>query len=142
MNYSIKNKTGHQQSNILVLMHKFMPYASSQLDYDKPVKIELLSDPANAAKSLGKTAFYNPETFTISVYTDNRHTKDVLRSISHELIHHVQNCRGDFDKIGPYGENYIQTNPHLRKMEAEKKKKLAILVLITTEKESRLSLMS
>lgn len=119
MNYTVKNKTGQEQSNILVLIHKFMPYASSQLDYDKPVRIELLSDPNNAAKPLGKTAFYNPQTFTISIYTDKRHVKDVLRSLSHELIHHVQNCRGDFDKIGPFGENYIQTNPHLRKMEAE-----------------------
>ena len=68
MNYSIKNKTGEQRSDILTLMHKFMPYASSQLEYSSPVKIVLLSDPDNAAKPLGKTAFYNPETFTISIY--------------------------------------------------------------------------
>ena len=119
MNYSIKNKTGKEQSSLLALMHKFMPYASSQLEYSSPVKVVLLSDPDNAKKPLGKTAFYNPDTFTISIFTDNRHMKDILRSLSHELIHHVQNDRGDFDKVGPFGENYIQTNPHLRKMEDE-----------------------
>ena len=119
MNYSIKNKTGREQSSLLALIHKFMPYASSQLEYSSPVKVVLLSDPDNAKKPLGKTAFYNPDTFTISIFTDNRHMKDILRSLSHELIHHVQNDRGDFDKVGPFGENYIQTSPHLRKMEAE-----------------------
>ena len=119
MKYSIKNKTGEQKSDILTLMHKFMPYAYSQLEYDKPVRVFLLSDPENASKPLGKTAMYNPDTFTISIYTDNRHVKDILRSLSHELVHHVQNCRGDFDNIQGIEEDYIQSDPHLRKMEAE-----------------------
>jgi hypothetical protein len=54
----------------------------------------------------------------IVVFTTNRHPKDILRSIAHELVHHMQNCRGDLGKEEA-GENYAQNNPHLRKMEAE-----------------------
>ena len=42
-----------------------------------------------------------------------------MRSISHEMIHHAQNERGDFDNIGAVGEGYAQSDSHLRKMEKE-----------------------
>ena len=48
-----------------------------------------------------------------------RHHKDLLRSLSHELVHHAQNCRGDFDGDFTTQEGYAQTDEHLRKMEEE-----------------------
>jgi len=42
-----------------------------------------------------------------------------LRSISHEMVHHAQNCRGDFEGVFEMGEGYAQKSPHLRNMEAE-----------------------
>jgi hypothetical protein len=36
------------------------------------------------------TANYNPNTNVISLYIGGRHTKDILRSFCHELIHHNQ----------------------------------------------------
>jgi hypothetical protein len=38
----------------------------------------------------------------VYVYATNRHPKDILRSIAHELMHHKQNCDGRLDKT--YGE--------------------------------------
>jgi hypothetical protein len=40
------------------------------------------------------TAYYNPNEKSITLYTYGRHPKDVLRSYSHEMIHHKQNLEG------------------------------------------------
>ena len=123
--------------NYLILMHKcvnntignvyhleqvvdnFFPYAQKKLGFDQPVTIVFQSDEDNASKMLGKTAYYSPESLEVVLYTDNRHPKDVLRSLSHELVHHAQNCRGDFTKDSATYEGYAQCDPHLRKMERE-----------------------
>ena len=97
----------------------FFPYSQKQLGFDKPVTIKFESDPENAAVMLGKTAFYDPEAQEIGLYVDNRHPKDVMRSLSHELVHHAQNCRGDFGGQNTTGPGYAQQDPHLRKMERE-----------------------
>ena len=103
------------------LLHKFYPFAKQRLGFDKDVKISLLDDPKNAAKPLGKTAYYDPGKKLLAAYVTDRHPKDVVRSISHELVHHHQNCRGDFDgNIDMAGEQgYAQKDPHLREMERE-----------------------
>ena len=48
-----------------------------------------------------------------------RHPKDILRSLSHELVHHKQNCDGKFNDMGDTDEGYAQNNKHLRSMEKE-----------------------
>ena len=69
---------------------------------------------------LGKTAYYNPDKMEITLFVDKRHVKDILRSLSHELVHHTQNCRGDFNNSKIAGEQgYAQKDPHLREMERE-----------------------
>jgi len=55
----------------------------------------------------------------VSVYTDQRHPKDIMRSLSHELVHHAQNCRGEFDRKPEIGEGYFQVDFHMRDMERE-----------------------
>jgi hypothetical protein len=42
-----------------------------------------------------------------------------MRSLSHELIHHTQNCNGQFDGASEMGEGYAQNDEHLREMERE-----------------------
>tara|TARA_R100000664_G_scaffold31076_1_gene44277 strand:- start:741 stop:1733 length:993 start_codon:yes stop_codon:yes gene_type:complete len=101
------------------MVDNFFPYSQKQLGFDRPATIVFQSDEDNAGRMLGKTAYYNPETFEVVLYTDNRHPKDVMRSLSHELVHHAQNCRGDFDTAGPTKKGYAQSDPHLRKMERE-----------------------
>jgi hypothetical protein len=97
----------------------FFPYSQKQLGFDKPVTIKFESDPENADVMLGKTAFYDPKAREIGLYVDNRHPKDVMRSLSHELVHHAQNCRGDFGGHSTTDPGYAQRDPHLRKMERE-----------------------
>jgi len=97
----------------------FFPFAQKQLGFKRPPKLFFVNDKQNAGDALGKTAYYEPETETIKIYVTNRHPKDVLRSFSHELVHHAQNCRGDFDNDTVTEEGYAQSDPHLREMERE-----------------------
>ena len=82
-------------------------------------KLILKKDEENASKTLGRTAFYDPNNLTITLYTIGRHPKDVLRSFAHELIHHVQNERGDLHLGDSSDPQYAQNDDHLRDMEKE-----------------------
>jgi len=108
----------------------FFPYSQKQLGFDQPATIVFQSDEDNASRMLGKTAHYDPENLEVVLYVDNRHPKDIMRSLSHELVHHAQNCRGDFDGgcnkegwsavcVKDTETGYAQRDPHLRKMEEE-----------------------
>ena len=101
------------------MVDNFFPYSQKQLGFDKGATIVFQSDQDNAGRMLGKTAYYDPENFQVVLYTDGRHPKDILRSLSHELVHHAQNCRGDFTRDNPTYEGYAQKDPHLREMERE-----------------------
>jgi len=102
------------------VVRKFLPYAKDQMGFDDAPSIYLRTDPENSESIFGKTAHYDPGNKSIVLYVHNRHPKDVLRSLSHELVHHAQNCRGEFDRESMVGEQgYAQKDPHLRKMEEE-----------------------
>ena len=101
------------------LAQQFLPFAQERLKFDKPVSINLLSDPNNAKNPLGKTAYYDPGKMEVTVFVDKRHVKDILRSLSHELVHHKQNCRGEFDKGINTSDGYAQDDEHMRKCEGE-----------------------
>ena len=116
---NITDETDQDMSQLIDMAYDFYPYSQQRLGFDKPAGIKLTSDSDNAANPLGKTAYYDPENYEIVLYVDNRHPKDLMRSLSHELVHHAQNCRGDFDKLTDTGPGYAQRDPHLRKMEAE-----------------------
>jgi len=101
------------------LIKQFMPYAKEKIGFERPPRLFLRQDAKNAANPLGKTAFYDPKAKSVTIYTTNRHPKDIMRSLSHELVHHKQNCNGQFDDVGEMGEGYAQNNEHLRGMERE-----------------------
>jgi len=119
VNYNLRNETKYNLSEVEGLISEFFPYAQKRLGFDKPVNVKLISDLHNAADSLGKTGAYSPQMMEITIYVDKRHPKDILRSFSHELIHHSQNCRGEFDRDMNFGEGYAQVDEHMRKMEQE-----------------------
>ena len=102
-------------------LKSFLPYVQKRMGFNRPPTIFFDSDPQNAENVLGKTAYYNPETEEIVVFVDKRHPKDILRSLSHELVHHSQNCRGDLNPeiAGETTPGYAQTNAHMRAMEGE-----------------------
>ena len=93
--------------------------AKEKYDIQQAPKLILRKDEKNADMLFGRTAYYQPETQTIVVYTTNRHPKDILRSYCHELIHHVQNERGDLKMSDSTSPTYAQDDDHLRKMEME-----------------------
>ena len=122
--YKVNNQSTQDITHLDDILKHFMPYNQKQLGWNKPVNLFFSSDKENANKILGRTAHYNPEDFSITVYIDGRHPKDVLRSLSHELVHHDQNCRGEFDNdLVSTEAGYAQNNPHLRRMELEAYKK-------------------
>ena len=82
-------------------------------------KLVLKKDEENASKTLGRTAYYDPNNLTVTLYTTGRHPKDILRSFAHELIHHVQNERGDLHLGDSSDPQYAQNDDHLRDMEKE-----------------------
>ena len=70
----------------------------------------------NANDFFGKTAYYDPQYHRIVLYTLNRHPKDVMRSFSHEMIHHMQNCE---DRLGEITTQNTNEDDHLEKIERE-----------------------
>lgn len=79
-------------------------------------------DDMEAQNLFGKTAYYEPASKTIVLYTTGRHPKDVLRSYAHEMRHHHQNLSG-LMKSGRAEEagdpKYAQNSKNLRKLEED-----------------------
>ena len=74
------------------------------------------SNQDNAENFFGKTAYYDPNTKTIVLFTEGRHPKDIVRSFAHEMIHHVQNLEGRLEDITTTN---TQEDDHLTSIEAE-----------------------
>lgn len=81
-----------------------------------PVVEFVNGDSENAKDFFGKTAYYNPATNTIVLYTEGRHPKDIVRSFAHEMIHHIQNLEGRLDDIDTTNTH---ESDHLNDIEAE-----------------------
>ena len=96
-------------------------YQQNGLLMDPLPKLRFVSDDEQANDIYGRTGYYDPKSMQIVIYIKGRHPKDVLRSLSHELIHHDQNLRGLFNTDKAISEDpaYAQSNPYLRKMEMD-----------------------
>lgn len=81
-----------------------------------PDIIFIEDDKKNADNILGRTAYYDPNTSCITLYTHSRHPKDILRSYAHEMIHHMQNLEGRIQGIK--GHN-INEDEYLQELELE-----------------------
>jgi len=73
------------------------------------------NDVENANNILGKTAHYDPNNCSITLYTLNRHPKDILRSFSHEMIHRIQDNEGRLNNINTTDTNEEGDLPELEK---------------------------
>ena len=116
---TIQNNSNRNLDHLSQMINHFFPYAQEKLGFFKPVMVSFQSDEENASKILGRTAHYNPDDFSIALYVDERHPKDILRSFSHELVHHAQNCNGDFESTGNLGPGYAQENEAMRNAELD-----------------------
>ena len=117
--YSFTNETDQDHSVVEKLASNLYPYLKKQLKFDRDASIRLVSDPENSKNPLGKTAYYDPASYAVTIYADNRHPKDILRSFSHEIVHHSQNCQGNFDNTTVGEQGYAQNDSHLREMERQ-----------------------
>jgi len=97
---------------------------ASILEYmmDQGVKITplpqiiLKQDEQEASDFFGKTAYYKPQTMELVLYTLARHPKDVCRSFTHEMIHHIQNLEG---RLGGINTSNVNEDQYLQEIEQE-----------------------
>lgn len=75
------------------LMKRFVEYACGELNINEP-KIHVINSPTYSQenKSFGG---YIPSEEKILVVVHNRNMADILRTLAHELVHHMQNMNGD-----------------------------------------------
>ena len=75
------------------LMSRFVDYTCDRLNIDKP-KVFIINSPSYSQeyKSFGG---YYPQEQEIKVVVHNRNMADILRTLAHELVHHMQNLNGD-----------------------------------------------
>ena len=116
---TINNTSDRDLDETEELFQSLGQYAQKEFGFKRPPSLNLVSDIPNSLKSLGKTAHYDPQEMSVSIYVDGRHPKDILRSFAHELVHHTQNENGTLDTSGYSGEGYAQKNKDLRNMESD-----------------------
>ena len=79
-------------------------------------EVKLRKDDVAANNFFGKTAYYDPNNKEIVLYVKGRHNKDIVRSFSHEMIHHMQNMENRLDNIKTQNTN---EDDRLLKLEKE-----------------------
>jgi hypothetical protein len=81
----------------------FLKFACKELDITSCPKINLIQEPVSNNIS-NSFAAYSPDKKRIFLYVKNRHILDILRSLCHELVHHIQNLKGELnDNSGETG---------------------------------------
>ena len=102
----------------------YTPFMGSILEYMLDEKmnisplpeIKIKRDVAEASSVFGRTAYYNPDLKEVVLYTEGRHPKDVLRSFTHEMVHHIQNIEG---RLKQYGTTNTNEDDELVEIEKE-----------------------
>jgi len=122
MNIVTKDPNLHHE--VLDMAKSLYTFMKTKFEFTCEPSIHFLSDVDNAKKILGRTGFYNPSEESVHVYITNRHPKDILRSLAHELLHHIQGCEGMVDSKrgdteGTKDPNYVLHDKFLRKIEAD-----------------------
>jgi hypothetical protein len=117
-NASKSNKAWNLQNGIVSLT-KYM--LDNGMNISPLPKLKFIdNDKENADGLLGKTAYYDPLEKSITIYTLNRHPKDILRSYAHEMVHHVQNLENRLNNINTTNTNEDGALPEIEKEAYEK----------------------
>jgi hypothetical protein len=97
----------HLPTTLKELIASLTKYMIDQRMNIKPLpKLILINNDSNNSNNiLGKTAYYNPNDCSITLYTLNRHPKDIGRSYSHEMIHRIQDNEGRLKGINTTNTN-------------------------------------
>lgn len=100
--------------NIIYSLTKFL---KKELTLDSLPNVKFITnDETNAIKPLGKTAYYDPNSKCIVLYTLGRHPKDIGRSFSHEMIHFNQDLENRLNNISTQN---INEDDYLKELERE-----------------------
>ena len=94
----------------------FIKFLRSQhLSIDPLPKIELKNDEQDGL--FIKTGYYDPNEKKVVAYINDRHPKDVMRTIAHEFVHHMQNIQDPNKDWGSNGD--LEQDRKLRGIEGE-----------------------
>jgi hypothetical protein len=111
--------------NVQQAKFDYTPYIASLLEYMLEQKmnitplpeVKIRYDEDQANDFFGKTAYYDPNNQEVVLYVMNRHPKDVCRSFSHEMIHHMQNMEGRLEGLA--GTTNTNEDDYLQEIEKE-----------------------
>jgi hypothetical protein len=117
VNEALKDTWNPEES--FVSLSKFMIDKGMNIQPLPKVKI-ISNDEENASNLLGKTAYYNPNDKSITLYTKDRHPKDICRSFTHEMVHHEQNLEDRLNNINTTNTNEDGALPEIEKEAYEK----------------------
>ena len=100
-------------------MDQIMMFVTERVNIKPFPNINIIPDHNDADDFLISTGYYDPETQTVNLFIDGRHIKDVLRSFTHELMHHAQFLKSrdyflEGDKSGS-----LCDNDFLRRLEGD-----------------------
>lgn len=123
-------------------MKTFLEYADDVVSFfkengidlgEKAPKISFDASPASRFDVFAPTGHYDFTKDEITLRTDNRHAKDIMRTLCHELVHAWQYRRDPegytkFDKTGS-----LKDNPELLEFEREAYEKGNVLFRMWTE---------
>jgi hypothetical protein len=106
-------------------MFDYKPYILSLANYmrdngytAKRLPKVILDDTDQGDDVFVYTGYFDPEKKGIRLFIHNRHPKDVLRTLAHELIHWKQDVDGIIEKSGYTGDK-ITEDKNLIKLEEE-----------------------
>lgn len=81
--------------NKLNATNNFLKFCCNELSIDKFFSCKIVSD--RNKNGIKTTAYYDRNNELVVVYGKNRMLGDILRSVAHELVHHLQFLDGRID---------------------------------------------
>lgn len=95
-----ENLMSNTKENVLKLTN-FINYTKQYLGIDDDIKVELAYE---RTPDLTTYAYYQLGKL-VKVYVKNRNTGDIMRSLAHELVHHMQFIEGRLDNPSEQGKD-------------------------------------
>ena len=114
--YETKNGGKYSMTGYEKYIKSFIDFLRSQhLRVDPLPEIEFKNDKQEGL--FIKTGYYSPDERKVVVYTDGRHPKDIMRTVAHEFVHHMQNLQDPEKDWGSNGD--LEQDRKLRGIEGE-----------------------
>lgn len=111
-----EGKEKHEKPNLKKYIKSLIDFVREQhLRIDPLPSIEL--NPEEQDGLFIKTGYYSPDEKKVVVFTYGRALKDVLRTVAHEFIHHMQNLQNPDKDWGTGGD--LEADSKLRSIEGE-----------------------